>query len=350
MAYLVCFILSMLLFLWVIIKCDSFGINQIMMMVVVMVGNGGYYALATSTCLEKAILANNLTYLIALFLPMFLFFNICEICQFRLPRWLVSILYAMQMLLYLSVCTTGKSEIFYKTVEFHMDDKGVYLTKTYGPVHTVYLITLCAFLAAMIGVLLYSSKRRNVVSLKNVDLIVFAIIAVVSTYIFQRLLHLTIELVPFVYTLATVVALFPITKIKDYSVDGNQKIIGEKLEKSGFIVFTKKLSYMGCNKTAAELFPELEKWELEKKVPGNGGRFNTFLRQPLMKYIHAELKEPLKGKPFVMKGKSFGFSIRCLNRGKKHIGYIIEIIDMTDLLAAPTDRNGEMMKQETKDA
>lgn len=62
MVYLVCFILSILLFLWVIVRSDSFGVNQILLIIVYMVGNGGYYALATSTCLEKAILANNLTY------------------------------------------------------------------------------------------------------------------------------------------------------------------------------------------------------------------------------------------------------------------------------------------------
>lgn len=345
MAYFVCFIFSILIFLWVIMRGDSFGTNQIMMIVVAMIGNGGYYAFATATCLETAILANNLTYLIGIFLPMLLFFNICEICQIKIPRWLVSIIYVIQMLLYLSVCTTGKSKIFYKTVQFHMDDNGVYLTKTYGPMHTVYLITLFVFLVAMIGVLLYASKKRNIVSFINVDLIVFVIIAVVSTYIFQRLLQLTVELFPFVFTLGVVVILFPITKIRSYSVDGNREIIDEKLEKSGFIVFSKKLSYMGCNQTAAELFPELEKWELEKKVPGSGGRFNTFLRQPLMKYVHANRKEPIKGKPFVIKGNTFGFSIRCLNRRKRHIGYIIEIIDMTDLLEPSTEIDGKMVQQ-----
>lgn len=344
MAYLACFILSILIFIWTIFKRDSFGINQIMMIVVAMAGDGGYYALAASTCLETAILANNLTYLIGIFLPMLFFFNICEICQFKLPHRLTSIIYVIQTLLYLSVCTTGKAEIFYKTVQFNMDEGGVYLTKTYGPMHTVYLITLFAFLVAIIGVLLYSSKKRNIVSFKNVDLMVFVIIAAVSTYSFQRFLHLTVELFPFVFTLGVVVVLFPITKIRNYSVDGNKEIIGEKLEQSGFIVFTKGLCYMGCNKTAAELFPELKKWELEKKVPGSGGRFNTFLRQPLMQYIHSNLKEPIKGRPFIIKEKSFAFSIRCLNKGKRHIGYIIEIIDLMDLLEPPTDRNVKMLK------
>lgn len=309
-----------------------------MMIVVAIAGNGGYYALANSTCLEKAILANNLTYLIGIFCPMFLFYNVCEICQFELPHRLVSTIYVVQMLLYLSVCTTGKYEIFYKTVEFNMDDKGVYLTKIYGPMHTVYLITLFAFIAATAGVLLYSSKKRNIVSIKNVDSIVFVIITVVSTYVLQRLLHLTVELLPFAFTLGNVVILYIITKLRNYSVDGSKEIIDEKLKNSGFIVFTKALYYMGCNKTAAELFPELETWKLERKIPGNGGKFNTFLRQPLTQYIHSNLKEAKKGKPFVIRGKTFGFSIRCLNSRKRHIGYMIEIINMTDLLDSPIDR------------
>lgn len=344
MVYLVCFILSIVMFLWVIVRSDSFRINQIMLIIVTMVGNGGYYALATSTCLEKAILANNLTYLIGIFSPMLLLLNICEVCRFRLPHRLVAAMYSIQMLLYLCVCTTGKYEIFYKTVQFNMDEKGVYLTKTYGPMHTVYLIMMFLFLVAGICVSIYSSKKRNIVSFKNVDLMVFVVIAIVVTYALQRILHLTVELMPIVFTLGIVVVLIPITKIRNYSVDGNKEIIDKKLEKSGYIVFTKKLCYMGCNKTAAELFPELEKWELEKKVPGSGGRFNTFLRQPLMQYINSNLKEPLKGKSFVIKEKNFGFSIRCLNNGKCHIGYIIELIDITDLLDNHTDCNAEMVK------
>ena len=52
----------------------------------------------------------------------------------------------------------------------------------------------------------------------------------------------------------------------------------------------------------------------------------------------------IKGKPFVIKEKSFGFSIRCLNSGKRLIGYIIELIDITDLLDNQTDCNAGMVK------
>lgn len=347
MFYLACFILSVMIFLWVIAKSDTMNINQIMIVIVTMVGNGGYCALAGATCLEKAILANNLTYLIGIFSPMLFFLNICEVCRVKLPKWTVSVLYTIQMLLYLSVCTTGKLEIFYKTVEFITDENGSYLTKTYGPMHTVYLVMMFAFLAAVIGVAIYSINKRNVVSFKNVDMMAFTIIVIVGTYVFQRLLHLKVELMPFVFTAGIVVILIPLTKIRRFSVDANREIIGEKLEKSGYIVFTKKLHFMGCNKTAAELFPELEKWELEKKVPGSGGRFNTFLRQPLMKYINSNAEEPVKGRPFVIKDKSFGFWVRRLSNGKRHIGYIIEIIDISDLLGDSDEKNAEAVSDRT---
>lgn len=76
-------------------------------------------------------------------------------------------MYSIQMLLYLCVCTTGKYDIFYKTVQFNMDEKGVYLTKTYGPMHAVYLIMMFLFLVAGICVSIYSIKKRNIVSIKS---------------------------------------------------------------------------------------------------------------------------------------------------------------------------------------
>lgn len=97
--------------------------------IITVIGNGGYYALASSTCLETAILANKLTYVIGIFSPMLIFFNICEICKIRIKHLVVAILYTVQMLLYMSVLTIGSSNLFYKTVQFHVGSYGGYLTK-----------------------------------------------------------------------------------------------------------------------------------------------------------------------------------------------------------------------------
>lgn len=87
MLYLICFLASVLIFLWSVAINENMKINQILLLIITVIGNGGYYILASSTCLETAILANKLTYLIGIFAPMLIFFNICEICKIKIKHF-----------------------------------------------------------------------------------------------------------------------------------------------------------------------------------------------------------------------------------------------------------------------
>lgn len=136
---------------------------------------------------------------------------------------------------------------------------------------------------------------------------------------------------PFAFTIGLVAILISITKTQQYSVEENRGIIDKKLEGTAYIVFSKKLTYMGCNEYAGTLFPELLDWELEKKIPGNGGRFNTFLRQTFMKFVESKQEESVRGIPFTIKGRTFHYTVKHLYNRKKKIGYVIELIDVTEL-------------------
>ena len=330
MYYFICFIISLLILLWAVAINENMKINQILLIVITAIGDGGYYALASSNGLENAILANKLSYLIGIFSPMLIFFTICEVCKIKIRHWLVVILYTIQMVLYLSVCSIGKYEFFYQTVEFHKGSTGAYLTKTYGPAHSIYIVTLFLYLVACIGVSAYSFRKKNKVSSQDVDILILTSILIVGAYMLERLIHLNVELMPFVFTLGLIAMLIPVTKISTYSIEENQELIQTKMKGTGYIFFSKNLRYMGCNDYAEAFFPELKVWELEKKIPGSGGRFNTFLRQSFMKYVKENQKEPMDGKPFMIKDRCFHFAIRRLQRGKWHLGYIIELIDVTD--------------------
>lgn len=71
MVYLFCFlaVLAMLLFLMGYGK--SVNVYTVILTAVIAIGNGGYYALAMSTNLQEALLANKLTYIVAVFAPAF---------------------------------------------------------------------------------------------------------------------------------------------------------------------------------------------------------------------------------------------------------------------------------------
>lgn len=91
---------------------------------------------------------------------------------------------------------------------------------------------------------------------------------------------------------------------------------------------------MGCNEYAAHLFPELLEWKVEKKIPGNGGRFNTFLRQTFMKFVESRQERPMQGTPFTIKDRTFRYTVKHLYNRKRQIGYVIELIDVTEFTDA----------------
>ena len=238
------------------------------------------------------------------------------------------------MLLYMSVLTIGSSDLFYKTVEFHVGSNGGYLTKTYGPLHSIYLLMFFLYFVMSMWVSAYSMKNKNKVSYKNVDLLIFTSILIVGTYFVERVLHLRFEFVPFAFTIGLMAILKSITKTMQYVVEENRDIIDAKLEGTAYIVFSKKLAYMGCNEYAGILFPELLEWELEKKIPGNGGRFNTFLRQTFMKFVESRQERPMQGTPFTIKDRTFRYTVKHLYNRKRQIGYVIELIDVTEFTDA----------------
>lgn len=330
MYYFICFLIALLILLWAVALNENIRLNQILLIAVVVAGDGGYYALVEANCLETALLANKLTYLIGVFAPMLIFFCICEICKIEIKRILVVLMYVVQISLYLCVCTIGKYDIFYKTAELHEENGRAFLTKTYGPMHDVYVVLLVLYLVLWVGAFAYSfNNRKNSVSTKTVDILIFTCILIAGAYMLERGIHLKLELMPFAITIGLVTILIAITRVSKYSIEENKKIIADQLEGTAYIVFSKRLHYMGCNEYAEQFFPELAEWELEKRIPGNGGRFNTFLRQTFMKCVKEDQELPVKGDPFTIKGRRFSYVVKHFYSGKKQIGFLIELQDIT---------------------
>lgn len=324
MIYLVCFLLSLLILLWVITSDRNVRVNAILLALVTSIGDGGYYALIQSTTLEEALLANALTYTIGIFAPMLFLFNICDICKITLPNKITIPIYFFQLFLFSCVCTTDRSDLFYKTVEIHKGLIGTYLTKTYGPLHTVYLIAMGCFFFASIIIAFHFSRKRNVVSAQNVDFLIFIFFLLVGAYAIERLIHLKVELIPFIYTIGILGVLIPVAKITKFAIENNKELIENSMENVGYIVLSNRLLYMDSNEYAKELFPELSEWEKEQKIPGNGGRFNTFLRPALTKYVESNQDAKHTSKSFSIREESYNLELSRLHKGRKAIGYVIK--------------------------
>ena len=333
MIYLIPFFLVVAMLVVIIAYGKTIDMKIVLLMLIVAIGNGGYFALAMSKNLEEAVLANKIAYVIGSFAPITIWLIVCSICRIHVPRVLCMVLYTIQFFIYMSACTVGYQKWFYETVEFHLGRTGGYLTKTYGPMHVIYLISLFIYTLAGIVVAIYSLNRSNIVSRINVDILIFADLIAVGVYFLERVITLDIELNPMSFVISSVAMAVPMIKISIYSVYENKNFFNEEIEQAAYIVFSKSLKYMGCNECAEKMFPELIEWELERKIPGNGGRFNTFLRQPLQEYVDKGEIERFVGHTYEYKGELYHYEIGALARDKKKTrGFFIKVSNVTDVV------------------
>ena len=333
MLYLICFFISFAIFLIIASNARVFDHNILLLVFVVTISNGGYYSISSADSLETAILGNKLAYVASVFAPMLIFLIICNICRIKLPSALRSAIFFLQAVIYVSVCTIGKYPVFYKKVKFGINDGFGYLTKVYGPFHTLCVVMMIIYMIGGIVIGLISLNRKNVVSRINVEVLLFSEALAIAVYLIERFVHMKYELLPVVLVFTMSIILVPLAKIYRYSLYNNSSILDSDKSGTGYIVFDKKLNYMGSNDYAASLFPELSEWELEKKIPGNGGRFNTFLRQPLMSFVNESGAEDGLTKTYEHQGETFSCRMnRMLAANKKVIGYYVRITDITRLI------------------
>ena len=82
----------------------------------ILVVNIGYLSLAISKSLEEALLANRISYLGSVFLPMAMMMIILKVIHFKYPKWLPGLLLIIGIAVFLIAASPGYLDIYYKDV------------------------------------------------------------------------------------------------------------------------------------------------------------------------------------------------------------------------------------------
>ena len=117
--YILCLAAAFSLFLWQSVSDARQSVVQQTMLLVIIISNGGYAALAGAENLREAVLATKVLYTGACFLPMLYFITMCEVCRVHLSRFLLAGMTLVQTLLFGFVCTIGHNDLFYKANNAH---------------------------------------------------------------------------------------------------------------------------------------------------------------------------------------------------------------------------------------
>lgn len=228
--------------------------------------NGAYLAIAVSTGLEEAVLANKISYLGGCFMPPIILFLICAICNYTIRPWLRCLLYTYSAVVYFSVLTIGYSNIYYDRIYLEKFMDATVLGHTYGPAHKLFYVILYGYLITQVVLLVYSLVKKRAVSRYSLGALLIMEAVTISLFIAGRIVNSNIEIMPLVYVIDGWFFLYMYQRGMIYNVEDNIAGSFAKQGTYGYIMLDTKLNYLGCNQTAGNIFPGISECVVDHSI------------------------------------------------------------------------------------
>ena len=230
----------------------------------VCVASLGFYQIAAAKDLATAIQGNQVVYLGASFIPMFLLACVANLCKVKVRHWMEALFLLISVVILGLAMTVGKLDWYYAKVEYAQLGGIAYLTKTYGPLHILYPIYLGVAVVGALVMTIHSIRKTEVSWATSITLLVSSILAV-SVYAVERGLHLPFELMPYAYCVLEIVILFLLRRISLYNVTAISTDSMVKSRAHGFVIVDSRGKYLGSDDAAKSWFPELKKLKIDTR-------------------------------------------------------------------------------------
>lgn len=168
----------------------------------VFIVNVGYLCLAVSDTLEAALMANRVSYLGSVFLPMAMLMIIAKAIKLRFNKALPYLLFVVGILVFLVTASPGYLDLYYKEVSLQVVNGVSVLNKVYGPWHITYYIYLFAYFAAMVGIIIKTSVKKLVASSSQGIVLTLAVMVNIGVWLLEQFVDFGFELLSFSYIIS----------------------------------------------------------------------------------------------------------------------------------------------------
>ena len=164
--------------------------------------NIGYFALAISQGLGEALLANRVSYLGSVFLPLSMLMIIINATHIQYRKWMPGVLIGLAVVVFLVAASPGYLPIYYKDVSFEIVDGVATLVKDYGPLHVLYLIYLLGYFGAMIATIVHATLKDKIDSLAYAVIIAIAVFVNLGVWMIEQLVEIDFEFLSISYIIS----------------------------------------------------------------------------------------------------------------------------------------------------
>ncbi len=322
--YLSMFLLTVLGFLIICYKYEIRKTNYfyMIMIMLMMVSNAGYLAVALSRNMEEAILADKIVYIGGCFIPPATLSLICTLTNYRLASWIKSLIYGVSGFIYGMVLTIGYSDLFYQDVYLKSYKDVMVMGHGKGIGYKLFYMVLIGHAVMEICLIFLTIVKRRKISLKN--LIGLSSIVIINIYLFivGKYINPSVEITPLTYAISCGVLVFMYRKGSIYNFDDNISN-SQKRNSNAYIMFDERLNFLGCNPMAEQIFPQLAESVVDRPLD------NEMAAKYLVGWIH-EFDEG-KEKVFTYENENAHYvcEVEKMYHKGKHHGYMVEMRDNT---------------------
>lgn len=290
----------------------------------VTISNAGNLIMALSDTLGEAYIAKKIYYLGGCFIPPIILLVIFKMCNIALGKWMENLLILYSFVVYGMVLTIGYSDIYYVGAELVKDGNATAILPEYGFGHTFFYVLLYGYLLVGIAVLVYSLKKKNTVSRKNLWALIGMEIVTIVVFLLGRVIAPDLEVTPLTYIIDGWILLYLNRRVTVYSLEDNIISSLDKQDDYGYIMFDNHRNYLGANHLAIDILPELELCKIDRPL----------IKHVALDFLQVELDEyeDIDDTVFELDkdGEHYEGQINRIWYADKAVGYLFEIENATD--------------------
>lgn len=288
----------------------------------------GHLMLGLSTNVDEAIVANKFNYAGSVFLPLFMFYAVADVCQVKIHKFVRTILNAYTMLIFGLSCTVGFSDIYYTSIEYVQTFEGVgNYVATYGFGHDLFNLMIFGFLIANVSILIYAFAKKKNVSFKCLVAMSLIDIVTILAFFSSRLWEIDTLIMPAVYVFDQLALIYICFRVKSYDIGHSVLSVLEKNNTDGYILVSSSYRFLGCNEIAYEIIPALKNCRVDHLLP-SGSAAIDFLRLWVREVRDGDY---LDTKEYLSSVRHYRCCVRKVNVFRDRYVNLFKIVDDTDL-------------------
>lgn len=164
--------------------------------------NVGYLALSVSPTLSAALMANRISYLGSVFLPLSMLMTIIKVSRIGHTRILPTVLICVSIFIFLIAASPGYLDIYYKEVSLETVNGVSILKKVYGTWHPIYLVFLFGYFSSMVAIIIYAMRKKLITTNMQSVFLATAVFVNICVWLLEQLVKIDFEFLSVSYIIS----------------------------------------------------------------------------------------------------------------------------------------------------